>query len=370
MEHRYDTVIIGAGPAGMACGITMQHRGAKLCVIDRAVFPRRKTCAGLVTAKTYRLIKHLYSGRDVDSLFCATASDVKLYRGSQLLVEAPLEHEVRLVDRGVFDNALVDTYKKLGGKIMEGAVIIHIDYNNKRIKLSSGDTVTYHTLIFADGALSRARKLLNVSKTKMALGIEAYIPAKPEDTDSIKLYFDYLDDGYAWAFPHGDTICVGAACRYEKRTNYRERFDSILADMGFDTDGVKYVGAFLPYGHVLPQEDLPDSILLIGDAGGFTDPISGEGLYMALRTGILAAKAVLSPDPKKMYLNSVKPLSRIVKDGKKVQKTFYSPAVRKVFYHRVKDNQKAVSFFFEKQIEEYGYDYRHMAQLYRDYKKS
>lgn len=370
MEHRYDTVIIGAGPAGMACAVTMQHRGARLCVIDRAVFPRKKACAGLVTAKTYKLIKLLCGSKDINKLFCAKSSNVRLFRKNELLVEAPLENAVRLVDREVFDNALVNTYKALGGTIIEGVGVIHIDYENNRIRLANGDSVTYRNLIFADGALSRARKLLNVNKTKMAIGIEAFIPAKNTETDFVDLYFDYLADGYAWAFPHGDTICVGAACSYEKRVNYREVFDNIIADMGYDPAGAKYIGAFLPYGLVMPQEDLPDNVILIGDAGGFTDPISGEGLYMAMRTGILAAKAVLTPDPKKNYLDSVQPLTRIIKDGKKVQKTFYAPAVQKIFYRKVKDNKKAVSFFFEHQVENYGYEYRRMSQLYRDYKKS
>ena len=137
MEHRYDTVIIGAGPAGMACAVTMQHRGARLCVIDRAVFPRKKACAGLVTAKTYKLIKLLCGSKDINKLFCAKSSNVRLFRKSELLVEAPLENAVRLVDREVFDNALVNTYKALGGTIIEGVGVIHIDYENNRINMPS-----------------------------------------------------------------------------------------------------------------------------------------------------------------------------------------------------------------------------------------
>lgn len=369
MDYRYDTVVIGAGPAGMACAITMQRRGAKLCVIDKAVFPRKKTCAGLVTAKTYRLIR-LLCGKDTDKLFCSTASTVKLYCKSNPLAEAQLEQPVRLVDREHFDNALVEVYKSLGGAIMEGASIILIDYDNKRIRLSNGDTLSCRTLVFADGALSRAHRLITVSRSKLAFGIEAFVPMSEAYDGSVGIYFDYLDDGYVWAFPHGDTVCIGAAGRFEKRKNYRELFDSILTDLGIDAQGAKYVGAFLPYGYVIPQEELPEDVLLIGDAGGFTDPISGEGLYMAMKTGVLAAKSLLAPHPKKHYLESVKPLQRIVKDGKKVQKTFYSPAVQKFFYHKVKNNDKAISFFFEHQVEEYGYDYRHMERLYRDYKKA
>lgn len=370
-EKSYDIVIIGAGPAGMGAAIPLQKDHASVCVIDRAVFPRSKTCAGLVTGKTFRLIKELFGDREIDELFCFTSGSVRLFDRKKLLVEAPLEHSVRLVDRVDFDNALVEEYKRLGGEIYEGEVGLNIDYSEDRIILKNGDTIRFDYLLFADGALSMAHHLLDVDKRDLAFGVEAYIPCEQLDTDSIDLYFGYLDSGYAWVFPHGKTVCVGLADLYDRKTDYRDLIKTFLTDLNVDAEGVALKGAYLPYGTVIPQDELADNILLLGDAGGFTDPISGEGLYMALQSGAYAAKALLSDDnPKKAYLGCTDKLTRTVRDGKKVQRTFYSQPIHKMFLKRVAGKEKAVSFFFEQMVEEYRCGYREMRRLYGDYKKA
>ncbi len=370
-EHNFDIVIIGAGPAGMGCAIPLVKNHASLCVIDRATFPRDKTCAGLVTGKTYRLIVSLYDGEAPDDLFCFTSGSVRLFRRTELLVDAPLEHSVRLVNRKDFDNALVERYKQLGGTLYEGEAGLSIDYPAKRIILKNGDTVTYQYLLFADGALSLAHRLLKVDKRDLAFGIEAYIPSEKLSTDSIDLYFGYLDSGYAWVFPHGKTVCVGAADLYDRKTDYRRLLEVILADLGVDAADIPFKGAYLPYGTVIPQDDLDDNILLLGDAGGFTDPISGEGLYMALQSGAYAAKALLTTaEPKEAYLDYMDRLTRTVKDGKRVQKTFYSPPVHKLFLKKVVGKSALVSYFFEQMVEDYRYEYRDVRRLYSDYKKT
>ena len=226
-------------------------------------------------------------------------------------------------------------------------------------------------LLFADGALSMAHHLLQTDKRDLAFGIEAYIPCDQLDTDSVDLYFGYLDSGYAWVFPHGKTVCVGLADLYDRKTDYRSLIKPFLSDLDVDLKGCTYIGAYLPYGTVIPQDGLADNLMLLGDAGGFTDPISGEGLYMALQSGAYAAKALQSSDdPKKAYLDNMSRLIRTVKDGKKVQRTFYSPPIHKMFLKKVEGKSKLVSFFFEQMVEEYRYDYREMRRLYGDYKKS
>ena len=370
-EYSYDIVIIGAGPAGMGCAIPLVKERASVCVIDRATFPRNKTCAGLVTGKTYRLIEAIFDGKVSDGLFCFTSGAVKLFKKTELLVEAGLRHSVRLVNRREFDNALVEEYKHLGGVIYEGESGIRIDYDHNCVTLKNGDTIRYHYILFADGALSMAHHLLKTDKRNLAFGMEAYIPAEKLYTDSVDLYFGYLDTGYAWVFPHGDTVCVGLADLYDRKTDYRGLIERFVSDLGIDPKECDYIGAYLPYGTVIPQEKLGDNILLLGDAGGFTDPISGEGLYMALQSGAYAAKALIgSAHPKKAYLDSMSAIIRTVKDGKKVQKTFYSSPIHKLFLKKVVGKSKLVSFFFEEMVEDYRCEYRDIRRLYTDYKNS
>lgn len=369
MEFRYDTVIIGAGPAGAACGITLQKRGVNHCIIDKAVFPRSKTCAGLVTGKALRNIKELYGEDGIDELFCAVSSKVKIYNRKELLTEAPISHPVHLVNRRDFDNALVEKYRSLGGELREGECDIAIDFVDDCVVLENGDKLFYKTIVFADGALSLAHKLLYVPREKLAFGVEVYLPAEKLPTDSVDLYFGYLDSGYVWVFPHGDTVCVGVANIYHKKEDYQKILAKVLSDLGVETSEEKFIGAFLPYGFVVPQKKLPDNVLLAGDAGGFTDPISGEGLYMAIKTGIYAAESVLTPMPQTEYLKRVKPFEKVVKDGKKLQKMFYKPSIQSKFIKKVKGNSRVVSFFFDNQVDEYKYTYHHMPALFRDYKR-
>ena len=370
MNYKYEAVVIGAGPAGAACGITLQQKGVKHCLVDKSVFPRSKTCAGLVTGKTFRLIRSLFGDDYSDSLFCAVSSSVRLFDRTKLLVDAPITKSVRLVNRGEFDNALVERYRALGGELREGERGLKIDYENNRVILSNGDELSYNSLIFADGALSMSHKLLDVPRDRLAFGIEAYVPSSKLSTDSVDLCFGYLETGYVWIFPHGDTVCVGVADRFTRGEDYRAILSEVLSDAGVEPTEAKFIGAFLPYGYLIPQKKLPQNVLLTGDAGGFTDPISGEGLYMALQTGIYAGEAVSEKSPKAKYLGSVKPLEQIVKDGSKVQKLFYTPAIHEKLLGRINGNKKAVTFYFDNQVEEYKYTYRQTAKLYRGYEKS
>lgn len=368
MERFYDTVIIGAGPAGSACGITLQKSGAKNCVIDKAVFPRHKTCAGLVTGKTLKLINELLSERDNSALFCDEAQKVRLFRKTKLLAEGDIKNPVHITKRTVFDNALAEEYINLGGTLLQGKKIVSVDEKNNRVTLSDGTAINYKTLVYADGALSLSRKLPKADKPKLAFGIEVFVSKEVFFTECVDLYFDYLKDGYVWVFPHGDTVCIGAGGDFVRDKDYKKMLRGVLKDMGIDTDGLKYHGAFLPYGDLPSQKKLPDNILLIGDAGGFADPISGEGLYMALQTGIYAAKAVMTADPKKRYLESVQSLQRIVKDGRHAQKLFYSPLVYKNVMKKLNGNGKIVSFYFDNMVEEYRYEYRDLGKLRKDYR--
>ena len=83
MDKFYDVVIIGAGPAGMGCAVELMKNGVSPCVIDKAVFPRKKTCAGLVTGKTYKLIEGIFDGMDTDGLFCFTSTVSKEQRACE-----------------------------------------------------------------------------------------------------------------------------------------------------------------------------------------------------------------------------------------------------------------------------------------------
>ena len=371
MELVFDHVIIGGGPAGMACAITLQKKNAKVLVIDKAVFPRHKTCGGLITKKTHLLIQELFEQRpeELEFLFRDSVTSVSLYDRTGLLVTAEVSDPMRFADRMVFDNALVQKYKELSGMILEGEKDYSIDRKNRAILLSGQRIVHYKNIIFADGALSQAQKQPGLAVKKLAFGIETFLSTDQFPLQGMSLHFDYGTDGYIWVFPYKDQICIGACSYYKGISEPKEMLRIFLEKYGINLKNLKCQGALAPYGYTVPQNKLPEDQFLLGDAAGFADPISGEGIYFALRSGIDAAKALLGPVPKKTYLNSIKSIVRTIHYGQKLKQYFFRPRIQGIFLRKVKNNPLFVRHFFDTMVADYCYGYNHMRRFMKDYRK-
>ena len=114
----------------------------------------------------------------------------------------------------------------------------------------------------------------------------------------------------------------------------------------------------------------------MGDAGGFVDPIYGEGLYFALATGLAAAEAVINVCRKKTvslekeFACLSSEYAKIVGRGARLQKIFYSGLVQKAFCAKVKGKNAFVGFYCDNQLARYNYSYNELFKLYADYKKN
>ena len=535
----YHTVIIGGGPSGAACGIQLRKKGVRCCIIDKAVFPRDKTCGGLVTAKTFELLHSLFDqdAEAVSALFCDSVSEAALYHHNQgmgetparsafshseagrlsspaslrnragrkhlrdfagkhsthpdpcsydrqmftralkdslrvagtaapcrsfstkKLVQAEFSEPVRFVERSSFDHALVERFLSLGGILFEGERKYRIDHARRLIFISGDRVIHYKNIVYADGVFSSSHRRFEAgdgarlamfphrplrsakfcleegaeafrkrfptaggearpamfphrplrsakfcleegaeafrkrfptagdgarpamrrqaaedpgftdAPADMAFCVETFLPADALDLKEIRLYFGYAENGYVWVFPHGSSICVGAGGSYLKKVNFKNVLISFLEEMGIATEGLAFHGAFCPNGSLVSQKHLPDNMLLIGDAAGFADPISGEGLYFALLSGTAAAKALLGRHPGRNYRKLVRPICSLIKDGERLQRFFYLPKVQRRFIQGATGNQLFVKYYFDQQVSHYNYGYNRMVQLYRDYKE-
>ena len=116
MTYNVDTVVIGGGPAGAACAITLQQREISNLILEQRAFPRHKTCGGLMTEKTYRLLTQLLEEAAIPGVFCDISRTVELYGADGRLTRSEVEHPLRSVRRVVFDNALIERYRALGSR--------------------------------------------------------------------------------------------------------------------------------------------------------------------------------------------------------------------------------------------------------------
>ena len=222
----------------------MLQKGLSVCLIDKAVFPRPKTCAGLVTEKTYRLVRALFGEQDPDGLFCDTVSEITLFGKTAPLAHTGIGIPFRMADRTVFDNGLVERCRQLGGILLEGQLDYAIDYDRHVITLADGGVVWYDYLVFADGALSRAHRDFGLSRTPLAFCVETFVPSGAMETAGVEIHFGRMPLGYLWVFPHGDRVCVGLVNRFSKAFPYRKLLEDFLKEWGVDPAPPEGPGCF------------------------------------------------------------------------------------------------------------------------------
>ena len=371
MDQTVDTVIIGGGPAGTSCAIELQKSGLPNLVIEKRSFPRDKTCAGLVTSKTQKLLERLLP--DPAEIYCDTSDVLELYYGYDRLTESVVSEPFRLVKRRVLDSRLAKQYTDLGGNLLENTCCKWIDLAAHRLQLSNDDTVTFKHLVVADGALSSTKKMLGYPAQELAFCLETHVPKSklPDRKNTVGVYFGTMKNGYAWVFPSGDEYCIGIIDLYRKETSYHDLMQKFLVSLGLDPAERAVKGAFVPYGKTVKQAKGQDDVILIGDAGGFVDPICGEGLYFSMATGIAAANAIQShPETSKSaFLNQTTPFVKIIYSGARLQRIFFQSGIQKLFKRVVPGKNEFARFYADNLVSDYHYSYAQFWKLCRDYKK-
>ena len=306
-----DVIIIGAGPAGCAAGITLARSGLSVSVIDQATFPRLKTCGDCITNRGADLIDELTRSQgSVRRLpHAVVRANAAIFpdgcRISRDFGSAP----GYIVPRYYLDDSLRKALEASGAQLQQGIRVKKIIRNAQGIFCgveADRDRWSAKAVIAADGAGSIAWRTLNISPRqshRMALAITCYY--KNMDFDDVtgvcEHYFEEdLPGGYFWIFPAVNGLSnVGvyqnADCykqagipirdllnRYIKRHN--ERFKKAQ-------EASKPVCRPLPHA-VKPFIESQPGLLVCGDAGCFIDPFTGEGIWQALHSGKLAGSIV------------------------------------------------------------------------------
>ncbi|MCG2862993.1 MAG: geranylgeranyl reductase family protein [Vulcanisaeta sp.] len=307
MASTYDVVVIGAGPAGSVSAYVASRLGLRVLVIDRFRFPRVKPCGGGLTQKSVALLQGL--GIDPEPIvrnYCSKVVVVN-HAGSFILMDRkPI---ISIVSRDEFDNYLLSraldegadyVVDRVVGIKRGGDVIEVVGFNN---------TYVGRYVIASDGANSIIAKIMgNNVRSNTALAYMTIARGKYRD-DVCVIDMTRAKWGYSWVFPRGGgeyDVGVGSI----HWGNYRQQLINYVNGLGLRE------GAIL--GHPIPIRRRKvltiKRVVLTGDAGGFADPTTGEGIFYAMYTGALAALALRKSsnpaDFSDMYLNLVRPLIR------------------------------------------------------------
>ncbi len=285
---QFDVVIIGGGPAGTSTGTMLVKKGISTLIIDRQTFPRKKLCAGGITPQSKALYDQIFGE---DNYTFSDKTDVfNIYFMDKFILKGDSLYNLNFVRRDVFDNELLTCFKKLGGQTIEGKRAVSFDFDSRIVTLEDGEKIGYKVLVGADGATSIVRKQFNKNYTPNIFCMETYLK-NTKGEHSVSLYAG-KGGGYGWVFPHGDTVAVGYCGPSERSKQNSDEFKDFISLTGYDYKTGEVRGAYIPTEPV----EIPcyKNALLVGDAGGFVFPFTGEGLYFAPYTAMRASETIIA----------------------------------------------------------------------------
>lgn len=284
--RKTDVLIVGAGPAGSVCGYLLAKAGVSCLLIDHATFPRDKTCGGGLTPKGWMLLEKLIPDFKYDY---NSVRRMKLIVDHNRHCEFDSSSELRLVQRKVFDNQLLEQYLSVGGRFQKDAFLHYKECDGYlSVTLKSGEEIQCKYLVGADGSTSAVRRELAGKRDNGILFVEQYVEKSPDNAIEITMSRHYDVNGYFYRFPNKEFDAVG----YGDVSMTIEKGKRILREKQIPEGKLR--GCYLYLKNDYP---LNDRVILIGDAGGFANRITCEGIRPAIETAVNAAEAIKTGRP-------------------------------------------------------------------------
>jgi geranylgeranyl reductase family protein len=289
----YDCIVVGGGPAGATASRILAGNGVSVGLLDRAHFPRSKPCGGGLTTKGYEEVGLGLDGQILNEVRAVRA--VMPRSGmSELKTEQTL---VRFVDRARFDHLLIRAADREGVRIHTGISITGMEHNGTSFVIRT-DRSTFQApyLLGADGANSEVNGRFGVVRRgEFGKGISIDVPRNRFSRTHVMTFdFTAISHGYGWVFPAGETVKLGLYTTNPRLKGMPALLEAFLDSM--DCAGYRDLekrSQILPFWGVHYRQP-PSPVLLAGDAAGFVDPLSGEGISYAVRSGKIAAGCISS----------------------------------------------------------------------------
>jgi flavin-dependent dehydrogenase len=290
-----DIAIVGGGPAGSLCGERLASRGFQVTIFDeRLVW--EKPCGGGLTHKAIEAYPFLLDASQPKRI----VRTAELISGGGHRARFEMSHPIVIYARKVLNGLLLDRAVAAGCTAV-CARVTSVDTAGAQVRLTAGgEERRSDFVVLAAGArnhLLPGTTALDRQDLEVTLGYFV-----PTEEDIIKVKFLKQFEGYLWSFPRADHLSVGICAKMGQSSSQQlhRHLDTFVQEENIPMDGARF------YSHVLPSPR-PQTIrgrrivgrnwAMAGDAAACVDPITGEGLYYALRSGDLLAQALIEGQP-------------------------------------------------------------------------
>ncbi len=302
MTAGFDIAVVGSGPAGTTAARHLADAGRSVVLLERAPLPRYKVCGGGLVGRAWAALPDSARSSTIHRCHSAAMGVPALGREFVCTRERPI---VSMVMRAELDQALAEAAVKAGTVLRDHCPVTGLASHPDHVELATPQgPVRASMVIAADGVNSRIARWAGWEPNPHAVpAVEWEITVDNATFDRLAgtARFDMvIPGGYGWVFPkRAGRLSVGAMTIFRTRMDLHGHVARYLADLG-----IRPLGPVDRHGHTIPiaprSDRLADGrVLLVGDAAGLADPVTGEGISLSLESGALAARAVVEghPDP-------------------------------------------------------------------------
>jgi geranylgeranyl reductase family protein len=330
MKADFDVIVVGAGPSGTAAAWQLARSGYRVLMLDKATFPRVKPCGGGITIKALDLLPYSV-GTVIERATRELRMGVKTSAGGREELFSGDAHVCVFAIRAEFDRFNFQKTLQQGAEFQLAGELGAIEDRPDHVALSfDGKTISSRFLIGADGANSATRRLLNAGRTfHRGFAIEGHVSYADLGVEPVpEFLFGAVRNGYGWLFPKRTHVNVGIYTFDSNVPLSKHQLRSYAVDR-LGTDRISdIIGFSLGFGgrNYAPNRE---RIILVGDAAGFAEPLLGEGIYNALKSGQAAAAAIIEADQRRLpglrraYMRALEPVIADLVRCEQIRDFFY-----------------------------------------------
>jgi geranylgeranyl reductase family protein len=321
-ERRVDVIVVGGGPAGSTLAWRLAREGARVVLLERARFPREKVCGDYVEPRGLAILRDMGCLETLEARAPLPITESSTYVDGVVRYRGPIPFyggdertptHGYIVPREDLDAVMLEGAEVAGAAVHQetGVTGVHVDRSGVAVEARRhGRTVRYRAALVAgaDGVnsvVASAADILSDDERYVAVARRAYATGMDADVGEAMFWFDRsLFPGYGWVFPmSGGRVNVGIGILAETRRRHDVSIPALFEAFlkGLRASGPPYErlelcstpigGIVKTYGGAGPRHFARG--VLIGDAGSFVDPMTGEGITPAMESALLAAPILL-----------------------------------------------------------------------------